>query len=187
MLGFFSNLTIDGHRLIVLGQRNPFEDHEEKCFLKIDLFFLLFLVFLNCSIHLSWRSVVNFSTFHLNVMMTHLLLLPVRFESVLSTLEDAVNDAPKAPEFLGRIFGKIIVENVIPLSEIGRILHEGGEKRGQLLEAGLAADVLGCTLEVIQSDKGDAALHEIRGSSKLRLEDFRPPGPMTSRMLEKFI
>ncbi|KAJ7950724.1 Eukaryotic translation initiation factor 4G [Quillaja saponaria] len=34
------------------------------------------------------------------------------FESVLTTLEDAVNDAPRAPEFLGRIFAKAIVENV---------------------------------------------------------------------------
>ncbi|KAK4741705.1 hypothetical protein SAY87_025293 [Trapa incisa] len=108
------------------------------------------------------------------------------FESVLSTLEDAVNDAPKAPEFIGRIFGKLIVENVIPLSEIGRILQEGGEEPGQLLEAGLAADALGYTLEAIQSDR-EADLIEIRKRSKLRLEDFRPRGPNVSTMLEKFI
>ncbi|KAK4752331.1 hypothetical protein SAY87_021129 [Trapa incisa] len=109
------------------------------------------------------------------------------FESVLTNLEDAVNDAPKAPAFLGRIFGKVAAEDVVPLTELGRILYEGGEEQGQLLEAGLAADVLGYTLEVILSDKGDAALNEIRKSSNIRLEDFRPPGPIVSRMLEKFI
>ncbi|KAK4793958.1 hypothetical protein SAY86_011952 [Trapa natans] len=109
------------------------------------------------------------------------------FESVLTSLEDAVNDAPKAPAFLGRIFGKVVAEDVIPLSEIGRILYEGGEEQGQLLEAGLAADVLGYSLEVILSDKGEAALNEIRKSSNIQLEDFRPPGSMVSRILEKFI
>ncbi|PKI75271.1 hypothetical protein CRG98_004311 [Punica granatum] len=109
------------------------------------------------------------------------------FESVLTTLEDAVNDAPKATEFLGRIFGKLIAENVVSLSEIGRILYEGGGEQSQLLEAGLAADVLGSTLEVIQSEKGEVALNGIRRSSNLRLEDFRPPGSIRSRKLEKFI
>ncbi|KAK8499966.1 hypothetical protein V6N12_046632 [Hibiscus sabdariffa] len=34
------------------------------------------------------------------------------FESVLSTLEDVVNDAPKAAKFLGCIFAKLIIEKV---------------------------------------------------------------------------
>lgn len=110
-----------------------------------------------------------------------------RFESVLSTLEDAVNDAPKAPEFLGRIFAKAITEHVVSLKEIGRLIHEGGEEPGSLLEAGLAADVLGSTLEVIKMEKGDAVLSEICTSSNLRLETFRPLEPLTSRKLEKFI
>lgn len=97
------------------------------------------------------------------------------FESVLTNLEDAVNDAPRAAEFLGRIFAKVVEENVIPLREIGRLLREGGEEPGRLLEIGLAGDVLGSTLEIIKSDKGESVLHEIRMSSNLRLEDFRPP------------
>ncbi|KAH1054445.1 hypothetical protein AAZX31_08G329700 [Glycine max] len=109
------------------------------------------------------------------------------FESVLSTLEDAVNDAPKAPEFLGRVFAKAITEHVVSLKEIGRLIHEGGEEPGSLLEAGLAADVLGSTLEVIKMEKGDAVLSEICTSSNLRLETFRPPEPLKSRKLEKFI
>ncbi|KAL4313386.1 hypothetical protein GQ457_01G016950 [Hibiscus cannabinus] len=34
------------------------------------------------------------------------------FEYVLSTLEDVVNDAPKAAEFLGRIFAKLIIKRL---------------------------------------------------------------------------
>ncbi|KAK2650876.1 hypothetical protein Ddye_018365 [Dipteronia dyeriana] len=109
------------------------------------------------------------------------------FEAVLGTLEDAVNDAPKAAEFLGRMFAKVIVENVIPLPEIGRLLYEGGEEPGSLLEAGLAGDVLGSTLEMISSDKGETVLNEILKGSNLRLEDFRPPNQKKSRILDKFI
>ncbi|KAK7373490.1 hypothetical protein VNO80_06900 [Phaseolus coccineus] len=109
------------------------------------------------------------------------------FESVLSTLEDAVNDAPKAAEFLGRVFAKAITEHVVSLNEIGQLIHEGGEEPGSLLEVGLAADVLGSTLEVIKMEEGDAVLSEICASSNLRLETFRPREPRTSRKLEKFI
>ncbi|XVE74154.1 hypothetical protein DITRI_Ditri11bG0176100 [Diplodiscus trichospermus] len=109
------------------------------------------------------------------------------FESVLSTLEDAVNDAPKAAEFLGRIFGKVIVENVVSLEEIGRLIYEGGEEPGRLVEIGLAGDVVGSTLGIIKTEKGENVLNEIRASSNLRLGDFRPPDPYRSRMLQNFI
>ncbi|GAV71508.1 MA3 domain-containing protein/MIF4G domain-containing protein [Cephalotus follicularis] len=109
------------------------------------------------------------------------------FESVLTTLEDAVNDAPKAAEFLGQIFAKAVLDNVIPMREIGRLVYEGGEEPGHLLEIGLAGDVLGSTLEMIKLEKGETVLNEIRTSSNLRLEDFRPPNPNRSRILENFI
>ncbi|ONI22285.1 hypothetical protein PRUPE_2G118700 [Prunus persica] len=109
------------------------------------------------------------------------------FETVLSTLEDAVNDAPKAPEFLGLIFAKVILENVVALKQIGQIIYEGGEEPGHLLEVGLAGDVLGNILEIIKLEKGDSVLNEIRTASSLRLETFRPPDPRRSRILEKFI
>ncbi|MED6118910.1 hypothetical protein PIB30_007072 [Stylosanthes scabra] len=109
------------------------------------------------------------------------------FKSVLNTLEDAVNDAPRAPEFLGRVFAKVIMECGFPLNEIGRLLRDGGEEPGSLLETGLAADVLGSTLEAIKSEKGDANLRDMCVSSKLQLESFRPPNPLTSMKLERFI
>lgn len=107
------------------------------------------------------------------------------FEAVLTQLEDTVTDAPKAPEFLGRMFGTAIVENVIPLKEVGRLIHDGGEEPGSLREAGLAADVLGNVLEMIKTEKGEPGLNDIR--SILRLEDFLPPDPLRSRKLQMFM
>ncbi|KAM7277517.1 hypothetical protein ACFE04_019383 [Oxalis oulophora] len=110
------------------------------------------------------------------------------FESVLATLEDAVNDAPKAPEFLGSLFAKVVMENIVSLTDIGQLLREGGEEPGSLLEFGLAGDVLGNTLEKIKLEKGEDFLNEIRSSSSLRLDDFRPPvATNRSKILEKFI
>ncbi|GAB2224328.1 hypothetical protein Drorol1_Dr00005082 [Drosera rotundifolia] len=109
------------------------------------------------------------------------------FESVLANLEDTVNDAPRAAEFLGRLFGRVIVENVVSLGELGRLIYEGGEEPGRLREVGLAGDVLGSILETIKSDQGESVLNDIRGSSNLRLEDFRPLGSLKSRKLEMFI
>ncbi|KAG8391468.1 hypothetical protein BUALT_Bualt01G0190900 [Buddleja alternifolia] len=109
------------------------------------------------------------------------------FESVLAVLEDAVNDAPRAAEFLGRILAKVILENVISLSKIGRLIYEGGEEQGRLVEIGLAAEVLGSVLDMIKSEKGDSVLNEIRLGSNLQLENFRPPGSSKSWRIDKFI
>ncbi|KAJ0961804.1 hypothetical protein J5N97_029632 [Dioscorea zingiberensis] len=109
------------------------------------------------------------------------------FENVLSSLEDAMNDAPKAAEFLGRLFAKVILESAVPLKEVGRLILKGGEEPGQLLETGVASEVLGSILESIQNDKGDSILNEIRTNSGLRLEDFRPPQPLRAKKLEPFL
>ncbi|CAA2972934.1 eukaryotic translation initiation factor 4G-like isoform X2 [Olea europaea subsp. europaea] len=109
------------------------------------------------------------------------------FEAVLASLEDTIHDAPKAAEFLGRIFAKVILENVISFSEIGKLIYDGGEERGQLVETGLAAEVLGSILETIKTEKDDSVLNEIRSNSNLQLENFRPPGSNKSSRIDKFI
>jgi len=109
------------------------------------------------------------------------------FESLLADFEDTVTDAPRAPEFLGRMFATFVLENVLPLADVCRLIQQGGEEPGRLLEAGLGADVLGNILETIKSEKGDDALNEIRTSSNLRLEDYIPPEPLKSRKLEMFL
>ncbi|THU56279.1 hypothetical protein C4D60_Mb11t15610 [Musa balbisiana] len=103
------------------------------------------------------------------------------FESVLASLEDAVNDAPRAAEFLGRLFAKIVMENVVPLGEIARLIQEGGEEPGRLREIGLAADVLGNILHTMGLQRGDSLLNDIR------LEDFRPMLPTKSNKLDAFL
>lgn len=108
-------------------------------------------------------------------------------ESVLGTLEDCVNDAPKAAEYLGRIVGKMLLENVIPYKEVWQLIYEGGEEAGRLVEIGLAADVVGVILEMITSEKGDVFLKEIRAGSNLHVEEFRPPNSKKASRLDKFI
>ena len=109
------------------------------------------------------------------------------FELVLENLEDTVIEAPKAPEYLGRILAKVIIEDVLPLKDVARLIHKGGEQPGRLLEIGLAGDVLGNVLETIKSEKGELTLMEIQKSSDLQIDDFRPPNPLKSKKLELFL
>ncbi|KAL6586309.1 hypothetical protein OROMI_001297 [Orobanche minor] len=109
------------------------------------------------------------------------------FEVVVDVLEDAVNDAPKAAEFLGRILARVVSEKVIPLAKVGQLIYEGGEKQGRLVELGLAAQVLGSILDIIKSEKGDSVLDHICSSSKLQLEKFRPPSSNKSLRIDKFL
>lgn len=109
------------------------------------------------------------------------------FSSVLTNLEDTVTDAPRAPEFLGWIFGRLVIENVIPLKDVAQIIYEGGEEPGSLRDAGLAGEILGSILETIKSERGESVLNEFRAKSNLQLEDFRPPDPIRSRKLEMFM
>lgn len=111
----------------------------------------------------------------------------VRFEFVLINLEDIVNDVSKALEYLGRIFGKVVLENVLFLKEVGRLIYEGGEERGSFLEVGLAGDVFGSILEMIKLEKGEIVLNEIRVVFNLRLEDFRFLDFIKFRKLEMFM
>ncbi|XP_062186158.1 eukaryotic translation initiation factor 4G-like [Phragmites australis] len=100
------------------------------------------------------------------------------FQHVLSTLEDAVTDAPKATVFLGRIFAKFILEDVISLTEIGGLLQEqdGGEEPAghHALDGSLVSEVLGSMLESIRVERGDSAVDEIRAKSNLQY--LRRPG-----------
>ena len=101
----------------------------------------------------------------------------VRFQHVLSTLEDAVTDAPKATEFLGQIFAKVIMEDVFSLTEIGALLQDVGEEPARpVSDQRLASEVLGSMLEYIKVERGDTAVDEIRAKSNLHRENLRRPG-----------
>uniref|UniRef100_A0ACD5YVX5 Uncharacterized protein n=1 Tax=Avena sativa TaxID=4498 RepID=A0ACD5YVX5_AVESA len=94
--------------------------------------------------------------------------------SVLSSLEDALSDSPRASEYLGRLLARFVLENILLLQDVGRLIEEGGEEPGYLVREGMAADVLGAVLESIRTEKGDLFLNEAKTGSNLKLEDFRP-------------
>jgi len=101
-----------------------------------------------------------------------LLCQIARFQHVISTLEDAVTDAPKATKFLGQIFARVILEDGISLTEVGRLLQErdGREEPAghHALDDSLASEVLGSMLESIRVERGDNAVDEIRAKSNLQ-------------------
>uniref|UniRef100_A0A804NZ89 Histone H2A n=1 Tax=Zea mays TaxID=4577 RepID=A0A804NZ89_MAIZE len=85
-----------------------------------------------------------------------------RFQHVLSTLEDAVTDAPKATKFLGQIFARVVLEDEISLTEGGGLLQEWDgreEPAGQhALEDNLASEDLGSMLESIRVERDKYSL-----------------------------
>jgi len=94
--------------------------------------------------------------------------------SVLTLLEDTLSDAPRATEYLGRLFARFVEESILLLEEVGKLIQEVGEEPGYLIRDGIAADILGAVLDSIKSDKGDSFLNEVKSTSSLKLVDFRP-------------
>eukprot|EP01018_Ginkgo_biloba_P007512 Gb_05240 [translate_table: standard] len=114
------------------------------------------------------------------------------FELVLSSLEDTVVDAPKAPEFLGGILAKIVLADIFSIGDVARLIKDGGLEPGSSLEMGLALDVLGSLLEIIKREKGELVLSDMYRTSGVRLEDFmsfdlKKPGKFDSFLEKKNI
>ncbi|KAA0039643.1 eukaryotic translation initiation factor 4G-like [Cucumis melo var. makuwa] len=131
------------------------------------------------------KLVVNLSTANDGILnQAHLVK---GFEAVLDNLEDALNDAPRASEYLGQILGKVITESMLSLREAADLICQGGEVPGNLLQSGLGADVLGNILKTIKTEKGEGFLTDLLTNSNLRLETFLPHDPVKSRVLEEFI
>lgn len=98
-------------------------------------------------------------------------------ESILSSLEDNTVDAPKAPEFLGRILAKLVVEGVILIQDIAKAIKDGGTEPGSLLETGHGVEVLGAVLEDVKRLKGEPVLSDLYSKSEVHLESFMPAKP----------
>lgn len=73
-----------------------------------------------------------------------------RLATVLGSLEDALSDAPRAAEYLGRLLARFVVESILSLQEVGTLIEKGGEEPGELVHHGIGADVLGAVLESIK-------------------------------------
>ena len=69
-----------------------------------------------------------------------------------------MTDAPKATKFLGQIFARVILEDVISLTEIGGLLqqHDGREEGAgrHVVDDSIAFEVQGSMLESIRSERG---------------------------------
>ena len=95
-------------------------------------------------------------------------------EISLSSLEDTVVNAPRAPEFFGVILGKLVVAGILSLAESARIINEGCLESGHLSEICLALDVITSILEFVRGENGEVAMTDICRTSGLQLEDFLP-------------
>ncbi|XP_031502543.1 eukaryotic translation initiation factor 4G isoform X2 [Nymphaea colorata] len=109
------------------------------------------------------------------------------FEFVFATLVDAMYDAPKASEFLGVILANIVLEEIVTLADVARLIREGGEEPGCLMETDIASDVLGTVFEVIKKEKGADVLNEMHKRTDIRVKDFLPPDPKKQAKLISFI
>ncbi|XP_057822607.1 eukaryotic translation initiation factor 4G [Cryptomeria japonica] len=92
----------------------------------------------------------------------------------LSSLEDRIIDAPRAPDFFGGILGKMVVAEILSFAECTRIIKEGGIEPGNLLKVGLALDMVTSVLNIVKRERGKAAMTDMYKASELRLKDFMP-------------
>lgn len=106
-------------------------------------------------------------------LLSHEQLL-TGLQTSLSSLEDTVVDAPRAPEFFGVILGKLVVAGFLSLVESARIIKEGCLEPGHLSEIGLALDVITSVLEFVKGENGEVAMTDMCRTSGLQLEDFLP-------------
>ncbi|WVZ86583.1 hypothetical protein U9M48_033339, partial [Paspalum notatum var. saurae] len=93
------------------------------------------------------------------------------FQHVLSTLDDVMTDAPKATMFLGQIFARVILEDVISLTEIGGLLQEQDDREEvarHAVDDSLTSEIMGSMLESIRVERGDSAMDEICAKSNLQ-------------------
>lgn len=93
---------------------------------------------------------------------------------VLSSMEDTVVDAPRAPEFLGGILGKLVAVGEFSIDEIARAIKGGGIEPGSLLETAIGLDILGTVLGVTRRENGESALSAIYRTAGVSLEEFMP-------------
>ena len=120
----------------------------------------------------------------MNLKILSFIRSTIRFRAVLDNLEEMVTDAPKAGEFFGRMLARVLIEGLVSLGELGRLIEQAGEEPGQLVEAGLASDLLAATLETMRSEKGENYVKEMCSSSGIRLESFQTS---QSKKLEPFL
>jgi translation initiation factor 4G len=98
-----------------------------------------------------------------------------RLEGVLSLLEDTTVDVPRAPEYLAEMLAKLISAGVLSLSQVGKLLEEGGPEPGSLLEQDVALNIFGAILSTLRKERGEDYMADSYRNSGLQVEDFLSP------------
>ncbi|CAM6045739.1 unnamed protein product [Sphagnum compactum] len=96
-------------------------------------------------------------------------------EGVLSLLEDTTVDVPRAPEYLAEMLAKLISAGVLSLSQVGKLLEEGGPEPGSLLEQDVALNIFGAILSTLRKERGADYMADAYRNSGLQVEDFLLP------------
>ncbi|GJP81122.1 hypothetical protein CLOP_g11299 [Closterium sp. NIES-67] len=66
---------------------------------------------------------------------------------VFQDLEDWSVDAPKAPQHVGRLIGRLVAAGAIPLADVARLVKAGGAEEGSLVEMGEGIKVMVAVVE----------------------------------------
>ncbi len=98
-----------------------------------------------------------------------------RLEGVLSLLEETTVDVPRAPEYLAEMLAKLISAGVLSLSQVGKLLEEGGPEPGSLLEQDVALNIFGAILSTLRKERGEDYMADAYRNSGLQVEDFLLP------------
>jgi hypothetical protein len=101
-----------------------------------------------------------------------LYLLFYRFKLFLEILEDFVIDVPLAYSHTAFLLSNLISANLLLLPTVGKLLKQGGNEEGELVELGGALKVLLGVLKNIKQESGEERMAESFRGSGLELKDF---------------
>ncbi|CAM6021361.1 unnamed protein product [Sphagnum balticum] len=124
------------------------------------------------------RSLLVSLLLHLYAFETPLLTqeeIARGLEGVLSLLEETTVDVPRAPEYLAEMLAKLISAGVLSLSQVGKLLEEGGPETGSLLEQDVALNIFGAILSTLRKERGEDYMADAYRNSGLQVEDFLLP------------
>jgi hypothetical protein len=101
-----------------------------------------------------------------------LYLVSYRFKLCLEILEDFVIGVPLAYSHTAFLLSNLISANLLLLRTVGRLLKQGGNEEGELVELGGALKVLLGVLKNIKQESGKERMAESFKASGLELKNF---------------
>ena len=83
-------------------------------------------------------------------------------------------DAPKAPQHVGHLAGRLVTTGLLPLSSLARLIREGGEEPGCLVDGRLALPMLAEVLTAVREVKGEEEGGRVVEGAEIKVEEFIP-------------